>query len=217
LVATAASYTDAKLNPLLIERHVVLVSRPAREYNGGHQSCFSCSEKDGMSDIGKLVFKITGPEEYIRVDDLGRLLWAVNRLYELFAALSVSQGVLFHEGALAPLPDDAVLRIQEIRSGSDIWTNLFGLGKILKPVRDLLIFLLMFRQKLAQEKEKTKREQEKTAQEAIRTALKRLEFMEEFWHFFQKLSPEDQESFERWVGKAGALIALNRNDVVLKD
>ncbi|MFY9561291.1 MAG: hypothetical protein WAQ52_13745 [Terriglobales bacterium] len=162
--------------------------------------------------VRKVIARV--PKGHIRARDLARLIGATNALYEAVGAVFVFDSKPFVDGRLKALPDDAVLRIQSIQSGSDISLSLLGIDKVLDAIRKVIDEIRFRRERRKQEEEKTKQSEEKTAQDHETTRRMRIENIQRTMDMFNEIknmSPEDRTEFMRLVLRPISEIDENRN------
>ena len=152
-------------------------------------------------------FTIHVPEHNVRARDLAWLLGATNALYDAIAIIFVFDSGRFVDGQLKALPDDALLRVTSIHSGSDISLSLLGVDRVLDAFRRVVNEFRFRKERKKREEEKTKQEEETTWRMRIENVQRALGTFTEF----KSLSPEERAQFLRLIQGPLTEIDENRN------
>jgi hypothetical protein len=125
----------------------------------------------------------------------------------------------FSNGNLKNLPDDSVLRITKMYSGSDATFSLLGIDKVMEQLGKGLVGTRDWKEKKEQQKQKTEQERQKTEQEYEKTRQARLENLQRTMDIYDRLKnmePKDREQILNMMRMAVAEIEDNRNKLLPK-
>jgi len=158
----------------------------------------------------KLEITIKVSEEYIRADDLARLVWATNVLYELLASIFIFDSKPFADGKLQSLPEDSVLRIAKMWSGSDAGFSFLGVDKVLGQLGKGIGEIRDWREKKKQLRERTEQEHEKTTQMRLENLARAMDIYDKL----KNMAPGDRERFLEMMRATVSEIEQNRNELL---
>jgi hypothetical protein len=153
----------------------------------------------------KLTIQVS--EKYARVRDVAELITTLNSIYETLARTSWNKAVPRAHGQR--LPDDLLLQITSIHSGSDIKIDLLGLDKVIEQLSKLLQLIRDWKLKKQNLREKVEQERQKTSKMKLQNLKDQIYIVAGL-----PLSEEEKYKLYRKILKLVEKIERNRNPLL---